>query len=74
MGDLCAWITFATVSERVENMMTSPDVWVAGVDWLVDCAELGAVGEGTGEGYARYDASAEGDKAQTATIVVRSNA
>lgn len=25
IGDLCAWITFATVRERVEKMSTSPD-------------------------------------------------
>ena len=54
MGDLCAWMTFATVSERVENMITSPDVCATGEFWLVtDWVELDAVGEGTGEGYAR---------------------
>lgn len=30
MGDLCAWMTFATVSERVENSRTSPVCWPAG--------------------------------------------
>ena len=28
MGALCAWITFATVSERVEKRRTSPDCCV----------------------------------------------
>jgi hypothetical protein len=54
MGDLCAWITFDTVSERVEKRRTSPDCcWAAagdegGVDpaWFAS----GVVGEGTGEG------------------------
>jgi len=27
IGDLCAWITLATVKERVENSRTSPDWW-----------------------------------------------
>lgn len=53
MGDLCAWMTFATVRDRVENSNTSPacDVGVvAGGDAVVGCV---VAGDGTGEGYAR---------------------
>lgn len=68
MGDLCAWITFETVKERVEKRRTSPDCCCAEdvggeeVDWLA--SEV--VGEGTGEGYARYELSADGDSAHIA--------
>lgn len=68
MGDLCAWMTFATVSERVEKIRTSPACWWdeeedgwEGVGW-----DKGVVGEGTGDGYARNDLSAEGESATTA--------
>jgi hypothetical protein len=51
-GALCAWITLATVRERVENRRTSPhccrevgDGAVAAV-WV----ESGDVGDGTGDG------------------------
>ena len=27
IGDLCAWITLATVRVRVEKRITSPDCW-----------------------------------------------
>ena len=51
MGALCAWITFATVSERVEKRRTSPDCCVGVVcgGWL----RLVVVGDGTVDGYAR---------------------
>jgi hypothetical protein len=65
MGDLCAWITLATVKERVEKRRTSPDwevVDVVGGDADDGWVERGEVGDGTGEGYARYEASADGDK------------
>lgn len=70
MGALCAWMTLATVSERVEKSRTSPvGCWAAapaegGMDvaWLAS----GEVGEGTGEGYARYELSAEGERAHIA--------
>lgn len=63
-GALCAWITFATVNERVEKRRTSPD-WLADVDGddvalegvgcddevePGGCVESGDVGEGTGDG------------------------
>jgi hypothetical protein len=64
IGALCAWITFATVSERVEKRRTSPDCCVE-VAWG-DCARLEVVGDGTVEGYARYELSEEGDNATMA--------
>lgn len=64
MGALCAWITFATVSERVEKRRTSPDCCV-GVVWG-GWERLAVVGDGTGDGYARYELSEEGDNATTA--------
>lgn len=67
MGDLCAWMTFATVSERVEKRMTSPDCCAEDEGWADEgCVDRGDVGEGTGDGYARYDESADGDNADTA--------
>ena len=66
IGDLCAWMTFATVSERVEKSKTSPVCGAAGVG---DCAELfwvKEVGDGTGDEYARYELSDEGDSAAIA--------
>ena len=65
MGALCAWITFATVSERVEKRRTSPDCCVGVVcgGWVM----LAVLGDGTGDGYARYELSAEGDSATMAT-------
>jgi len=78
MGALWAWMTLATVRERVEKRRTSPD-WEApevdeagGTDEeeLEGCREgwvdNGDWGEGTGEGYARYELSADGDRAQIA--------
>ena len=89
-GDLWAWMTLDTVSDVVENRITSPVAWCVceldaeldtggGVGFdvfgvgegcggpvVVEGAERD-VGEGTGEGYARYDASADGESAQTAT-------
>jgi hypothetical protein len=64
MGALCAWITFATVSERVEKRRTSPDCCVGVVcgGWV----RLAVVGEGTADGYARYELSEEGDNATIA--------
>jgi hypothetical protein len=64
MGALCAWITFATVSERVEKRRTSPDCCV-GVVWG-GSVRLVEVGDGTVDGYARYELSEEGDSATTA--------
>lgn len=54
MGDLCAWMTFDTVNERVENKRTSPD-WeavgvVGGAACEADCVANVEVAEGTGEG------------------------
>ena len=61
-------MTFATVSERVEKRRTSP---VDGAeDGGVGCCVADAwarAGEGTGEGYARYELSAEGERATMAT-------
>jgi hypothetical protein len=77
MGALCACMTLATVRDRVEKRRTSPD-WASGVveadegglDTAVEvedvCATRGDVGDGTGDGYARYDASADGDRAHMA--------
>ena len=59
-GALCAWMTLATVSERVEKRRTSPDcaalLFEVGVgaeapvgDWAEGAAS-GAEGEGTGDG------------------------
>lgn len=64
MGALCAWITFATVSERVEKRRTSPDCCV-GVVWG-GWERLAVVGDGTVDGYARYELSEEGDNATMA--------
>lgn len=64
-------MTLATVNERVEKRRTSPD-WCGGVDGVDgDAAEVewvvkGDVGDGTGDGYARYELSADGDRAQMA--------
>lgn len=71
MGDLCAWITLDTVKERVENRRTSPD-WEAvgvvggGAACEADCVANVEVAEGTGEGYARYELSADGERAHIA--------
>jgi len=64
MGALWAWITFATVSERVEKRRTSPDCCVGVV--CGGCVRLAVVGDGTADGYARYELSAEGDNATMA--------
>ena len=54
MGDLCAWMTFATVKVRVEKRITSPDCCAGvGGDAAADGCDRGVVGEGTGEGYAK---------------------
>ena len=68
IGDLCAWITFATVSERVEKRRTSPDCCVGGVCW--GWLRLAVVGDGTVDGYARYELSEEGDNATIAVPVM----
>ena len=68
MGALCAWITFATVSERVEKRSTSPDCCV-GVVWG-GWVRLVVVGDGTADGYARYELSEEGDNATIAAALV----
>ena len=77
-GDLCARMTLDTVSERVEKRRTSPDwgAWEvedeaeAAADGVADEAVpalvSGDVGEGTGEGYAKYELSADGDRAHIA--------
>lgn len=68
IGDLWACVTFATVRVRGENRMTSPDCCVVGGAWIADDGcDRGEVGEGTGDGYARKDESADGESAQTAT-------
>ena len=67
IGDLCAWMTFATVSERVEKRRTSPVVGAeeeAAGCWVAVAWER--AGEGTGDGYARYELSAEGERATMA--------
>lgn len=69
MGDLCAWMTFTTVSVRVSKSRTSPEseagaVEAAGRVWAA--VERGEVGDGTGEGYARKEGSDEGDRAHIA--------
>lgn len=56
IGDLCAWMTLATVSERVEKRSTSPDCGAAlddeeGTEFIAEVP--GVAGDGTGEGYAR---------------------
>ena len=68
MGALCAWITFATVSERVEKRRTSPDCCVGVVCW--GWVRLVVVGDGTVDGYARNELSAEGDSATMAASPV----
>jgi len=54
-GALCAWMTLATVSERVEKRRTSPHCCGVPVEGgaVAGGAARGDVGEGTGEGYAR---------------------
>jgi len=48
IGDLCACMTLATVSERVEKISTSPD-WCGGDEELDDDVEASAeVPEGAG--------------------------
>jgi len=64
MGALWAWITFATVSERVEKRRTSPDCCAGAV--CGGSARLVVVGDGTVDGYARYELSGEGDSATMA--------
>lgn len=56
-------MALATESVRVENRSTSPD-------WEVDAegAEGPECGDGTGEGYARYELSADGERAATANV------
>lgn len=56
MGDLCAWMTFETVRERVEKRRTSPDwdcvveVGAGAEGGRGESCVSGEVGEGTGEG------------------------
>ena len=52
----------------VEKSSASPDAATAGdyVGGVCDESETGA-GTGTGEGYARYELSAEGERATTAS-------
>ena len=66
MGALCACITFATVSDRVEKRRTSPDCCV-GVVWG-GWVRFAVVGDGTVDGYARYELSEEGDNATIAAL------
>ncbi len=70
MGDLCAWITLATERKRVEKRRTSP-VWgvedAAGGWEAFNC--VSEDGEGTGDGYARYELSEEGDNATIAVCL-----
>lgn len=62
-------MTLDTVSVCVENKMISPDCDCDGAG--ADGAELTEEGDGTGEGYARYEFSEEGDNAHIARNVVR---
>jgi len=63
-------MTFATVSVRVEKSRTSPDCWgrddCGGGGEDVGWAETGLAGDGTGDGYARYEQSADGERAHIA--------
>jgi hypothetical protein len=62
-------MTLATVSERVEKSRTSPDccgIVDAGDGVGDDCVVSGEAADGTGEGYARYEQSAEGERAHIA--------
>jgi hypothetical protein len=63
-------MTFATVRDRVLKRRTSPD-WGA-VEGVPD--GKGAEGDGTGEGYARKDVSADGERATMAVGKVMSTA
>ena len=61
-GALCARMSWATVRDLVEKRTTSPvGVVLAPGDWAGEGVERD-VGVGKGEGYARYELSAEGDK------------
>lgn len=56
IGALCACMTLATVSERVENRRTSPDCCTSAEDVGCTpeaCGGSGDAGDGTGDGYAR---------------------
>lgn len=61
-GALCARISWATVRDLVEKSTTSPvGVVFAPGDWLGE-GVFRDVGVGSGEGYARYELSADGDR------------
>src|SRR6266702_3430534 len=68
IGALCARIIWETVRDFVEKSRTSPDAAAAedGAGGVCDVAETSA-GTGTGEGYARYELSAEGERATMAS-------
>jgi hypothetical protein len=60
-------MTFATVFVAVEKIKTSPEC-----DCIVDVEEPeadGAAGDGTVEGYARYELSEDGESAQMALLL-----
>lgn len=64
IGDLCAWMTLATDKDLVEKSNTSPDCCTGEDACAAGCVR--DVGEGTGEGYARNELSAEGERAAIA--------
>jgi len=61
-------MTLATVNERVLKRRTSPDCWDGGGVAVDGPAVPGSavLGDGTGDGYARYEFSADGESAQIA--------
>jgi len=73
-GDWCARMTLDTVSEHVEKRKTWPDRGASEAEEVVveDVAlpesgiVSGDVSDGTGEGYARREFSADGDRAHIA--------
>lgn len=68
MGDLCACKTLTTESDRVSNRRTSPECGESVAVLLDGCGvESGDVGEGTGDGYAKYEGSDEEESAQIAS-------
>jgi len=69
IGALCARMICETVRDLVEKSRTSPDAApVEGGCAGGVCGEMGTgAGMGTGEGYARYELSADGERATMAS-------
>ena len=70
MGALCARMICETVRDLVKKSRTSPDAALAEEGWAgAACGEMAAIGAGggTGEGYARYELLAEGERATMAS-------